>query len=236
MRGERQADDIAFAREAFDSLATRRLLVPALALALLLIAGKIALLSNLPTTANPDHLPYLLFFLLLMLGSMAFSVAILRILNGSIRPPWQPDSSLWLYGLAVIVMITVDVIADFLVGGRNDLPGGLAAAAFSTAVGAPLSPGLVAIAGEGSLEWRPAPWLRSIRQWLPPLLLWGLLIVAPLNQLHLMINQKYLVGGGEWFWPAAFFDGALGAAIALTAFALASTAYRRVARSKGLSS
>jgi hypothetical protein len=230
MKDERKADDIAFVREAFDSLYTPRLLLPALLLAVLLAASKIAILSNLPTAQNPDHLPYLLAFMLMVLVILAFVVAILRILNGSARPPWQPDSSLWLYALTFIVSALIALSADLLLGGRNDQLSGLAAAALDTAVRAPLAPWFVAIAVERSLAWRPGPWLTGFRIWLPSLLLWGFLIVVPLNHLQLMLNWRYLVSGTDWFWPAALVEGALGAAIELLALALASVAYRRVAR------
>ncbi|HMJ93295.1 MAG TPA: hypothetical protein VK472_04265 [Allosphingosinicella sp.] len=231
MRHEAEADDIAFVKEAFDSLRTPRLLLPALLLAALLAADKIAILSVLPTTQNPDHLPYLIAFMLMTLAVIAFVVAILRILNHSFRSPWQPDSSLWLYGLAFIASSFLALSADFVVGGRNDHLSGLAAAALDTAVRAPFAPWLVAIAVERSLAWRPLPWLSGFSTWLPSFLLWGFLILVPLRQLQLMVNWHYLVAGTDWYWPAALLDGALGTVIELIALALASTAYRRVARS-----
>jgi hypothetical protein len=230
MTDEGRSGDIAFLKEALDSLATRRLLVPALSLAAMIAVGKIIVLSNLPTGQEPDPLPHLLVILVVMLGTIAFMAAILRILNGSERPPWQPDSSLWLYGLALIVTIMLDLTADLAVGGRTDFLGGLAAAALSTAIRAPLAPWFVAIAVERPLAWRPGPWLRAFPDWLPPLLLWGFLIVVPLSQMQLMLNMKYLAAGADWSWPAALIDGALATATGLVALALASTAYRRVAR------
>ncbi len=231
MTDERKADDIAFVKEAFDSLAVRRLLLPALLLAALLAAGKIALLLSLPSPQKPDHLPYLLAFLLTVLGMVALLVGMLRILNGSARPPWQSDSSLWLYGMAFIVSAFIGQSSDLVVGGRNDHLTGLASAALDTALRAPFAPWLVAIAVERPLAWRPGAWLKGFRSWLPSLLLWGLLIVVPLRHVQLMLNWGYLVSGTDWFWPAALIEGALGAAIELVGLALASVAYRRVARS-----
>jgi hypothetical protein len=118
-----------------------------------------------------------------------------------------------------------------VVGGRNDHLSGLAAGALDTALRTPFEAWFVAIAVERPLAWRPWPWLRDFRLWLPALLLWGLLIVLPLRHLQLMLNWTYLVSGTDWSWPAALPDGALGAAIELVWLALASTAYRRVARS-----
>ena len=56
MKGESKADDVDFLREAPDSLATRRCLVPALWLAAFIAAGRIFVLSNLPTRQDPDPL------------------------------------------------------------------------------------------------------------------------------------------------------------------------------------
>lgn len=232
MASERESDDIAFVKEAVASLANRRLILPALLLAALLAAGKILLLWALPTAGNPLHLPYLLAFILMGLAALVFGVAISRILNSSSRPPWQPDSSLWYYcAAAFLAGAFIGLLANVIVGGLNDHPSGLAAAALSTALWAPLGPWLVAIAVEHSLAWRPGPWLRDFRAWLPSLLFWGLLIVLPLRHLQLMLNWKYLVSGTDWFWPAALVEGALGTVIVLVGLTLASTAYRRVARS-----
>ncbi len=231
MANDRGADDIAFVKGALASLATRRLLMPAMLLALLLAAGKVALLAFLPSARNPDHLPYLLVFMLMVLATLAFVVAILRILNRSARPPWQPDSSLWLYSVAFIVSAFLALFADLVVvGGMHDPISGLAAGALDTALRAPFAAWFVALAVEQTLAWRPGPWLRGFRAWLPSLLLWSFLIVLPLRQLQLMINSTYLLSGTDWFWPAILPDALLGAAIELVSVALASSAYRRVAR------
>ena len=232
MSGDSEAgDDFAFLRDSLDSLADRRLLLPTLLLVALLAAGKVALMANLPSEQDKDHLLYLIAFLVVTLGMMAFIVAILRILNRSVRPPWQPDLSVLLYGLALIASTAIGLAADFAVGGTGDLLGGLAAAALSAVVRVPLAVWFVAIAVEGPLAWNPGPWLRSFRLWLPALLLWSLLIVAPLSQLLLILNQRFLTIGADWYWPAALVDAPLAVAAGLVSLALASTAYRRVARS-----
>ena len=229
-RGE--GDDIAFVKEAFAGLATRRLLLPALLLAMLMAAAKLALMWSLPSARHPDHQPYLLAFMLMVLATLALVVAILRILNKSARPLWQPDSSLWLYSAAFIVSASVALLVDMaVVGGLNDQLSGLAGGALDTALRAPFAAWFVAIAVERPLAWRPGPWFRRLRMWLPSFLLWSLLIVVPLRQIQLMLNWTYLVAGTNWFWPAALPDGLLGAAIELVSLALASVAYRRVARS-----
>ena len=228
--GSGGGDDFAFLRESLDSLGDRRLLLPTLLLVVLLAVGKIALLANLPSEQDKDHFPYLIAFLVVTLGMMAFIVAILRILTRSVRPPWQPDLSVLLYGLTVIAGTAIGLAADFAVGGTEDLLGGLASAALDAVIGAPLAVWFVAIAVEGPLAWNPGPWLGSFRLWLPALLLWELLIVAPLSQLLLMLNQKVLSIGTDWYWPAVLVEAPLAVAVGLVSLALASTAYRRVAR------
>lgn len=231
MADNREGDDIAFVKEAFASLGTRRLLLPAFMLALLLAASNVVMLATLPTPGHPDHSLYLAAFLLLLLGLLAFSVAVLRILNASPRPPWQPDAGLWLYGVALIASVFIGIIAGLVMGGRTDLLAGLASGALATILRAPLTPWFAAIAVERPLALRPGAHLRRFAAWLPALLLWGLLIVVPLGQLLAMLNSMLLAGAGGWFWPLAILYGLLGAAIELVALALASVAYRRVARS-----
>jgi hypothetical protein len=231
MASDRECDDIAFVKEGLASLANRRLILPALLLATSLAVGKIGLLSYLPTARNPDHLPYLLAFMLMLLASLAVVVAMLRILNASARPPWQPDSSLWLYAMVFVGGAFIGLMADLVVGGRNDHPSGLAAASLSSALWALLAPWFVAIAVEHTLAWQPGPWLRQFRAWLPSLLLWALLILVPLRHLQLMLNWRFLVSGTDWFWPAVLVESVLGMVATLVGLALASTAYRRVARS-----
>lgn len=223
--------DVDFLRESLDSLADRRLLLPAFLLVALLAGGKIALLANLPSPGDSDHLPYLVAFMLALLMTMALVVAILRILNRSVRPPWQPDLSLMVYGMTIVAGTSIDVAADFAVGGKDDLLGGLAALCIDAAVGAPLAVWFVAIAVESPLAWRPDPWFRNFRLWLPSLLFWGFVMMVPLRQLLLMLDQKYLTVGADWSWPAALVEAPLAAAAGMVSLALASTAYRRVAYS-----
>src|SRR5437763_1169828 len=98
MADNRKDDDIAFVNEALASLGTRRIVLPGLLLMLLQSASAVAMLASLPTVSHPDHSRYLAVILLFLLGLLACSVALLRILNFSPRPPWQPDASLWLFG------------------------------------------------------------------------------------------------------------------------------------------
>jgi hypothetical protein len=227
-RGE---NDIDFVKEALASLGTRRILLPALLLALLQSAATVATLATLPTASHPDHTLAFAVLLLFLLGLLACSVALLRILNASQRPPWQPDASLWLFGLALVASVCIDIAADLVMGGRTDLLAGLASDALSIIITAPLVPWFTAIAVERPLALRPGDHMTRFAAWLPALLLWNLLIVLPLGQLLAMLSRMLLGGAGGWFWPVALLYGLLGAAIELISCALASVAYRRVARS-----
>ena len=229
MAGEE--DDIAFVKEAFARLGTRRMLLPAVLLALGLTASNIANAYTLPTAANPDYLPYLIAFLLHVLWVIAFAVAILRLLNGSARPPLQPDSSLALYALALIASFVIGIVSDLTMGGRDSLLTGLATGAMAVIIRAPLAAWFVAIAVERPLAWQFGPYMRHFSAWLPALLLWSLLILVPLIQLYYVLGRMILAGAGDWFWPLALLNGSLGAAIELVSLSLASVAYRRVARS-----
>ena len=231
MADDPREDDIAFLKEAYASLGTRRILAPALLLALLQSASIVAMLATLPTAKDLDHTPSFAVLLLFLLGLLACSVALLRILNASPRPPWQPDASLWLFGLTLIACVCIDVAADLVMGGRTDLLAGLASSALSIIIGAPLIPWFTAIAVERPLALRPRDHMRRFAAWLPALLLWNLLIVLPLGQLLALLSRMLLAGAGGWFWPIVLLYGLLGGAIELVGCALASVAYRRVARS-----
>ena len=227
----RTHDDIAFLKEALASLGTRRILLPALLLILVQSASVVVMLAALPTAGHPDHSRYLAALLLLLLGLLACSVAILRILNASPRPPWQADASLWLVGLALIAGAFISIAADLVVGGRTDLLASLASGALSIVISAPLVPWLTAIAVERPLALRPRDYMRRFDAWLPALLLWYVLIVLPLGQLLATLGAMVVADAGGWFWPIVLLYGLLGSGVELISCALSSVAYRRVARS-----
>lgn len=224
-------DDIAFLKEALASLRIRRILLPALLLTLFQSASSVAMLATLPTASHPDHSRYVAALLLLLLGLTACSVALLRILNASPRPPWQPDASLWMCGVALIASVCINIAADGVVGGSRALLAGLASGALSMIVTAPFAPWVTAIAVERPLALRPQDHMRRFGAWLPALLLWNLLILLPLGQLLAMLDHMLLTGAKGWFWPVVLLYGLLAAAIELVSCALVSVAYRCVASS-----
>lgn len=220
---------IDFLRAAISSLLTRRMLAPAVVLAVLLTVSNIVVLLYKPTPGTMP-LPFIVAAVIRVLGLVAMTVAILRILNPGPRPVWRPDGGFWLYGLTLLVTMVAAALAGFAIAGQDDPVGGFFVSLAVTAVTAPLGPWFVAIAVERPLAWRPGPWLRRFGAWLPWLLLWNLLLIAPLGEIHGALGRWLATGAGGWFWPVALFDGPFSAAMALLGLALASVAYRRVAR------
>src|SRR5690348_5450817 len=150
----------AFLREAVASLFTRRMLVPAVVLAVLLTVSNIVILLHKPQ-AGEASAPFAAAALVRVVGLVALTVAILRILNDSPRPVWRPDGGFWLYGLTLLATMFAAALAGFLIAGQEK---GVAAFFVSLAVAAvtaPLAPWFVAIAVERPLAWRPGPWLRD---------------------------------------------------------------------------
>jgi|GEM_PF-1770334 len=225
----RSAGFAGFLLEALSLLRERRLIVPVLALTAVLTATNIVLLLNIPSD-NRGILLFAAVALARVLGLLVIAVAILRIVNLSPRAIWSPDGALWLYGLTFLFGLGLTIAFTRLFGGRSDLVAGLVTGASVSLLTAPLAPWFTAIAVERPLAWRAGPWLRGIGGWLPPLVLWSLLIVVPLGQLHASIDTWLMSGAGDWFWPLALADGPLSVVLALLGLALASAAYRRVAR------
>ena len=230
MGGEAGRGPFGFLREAVTSLRTRRLLLPAVFLAVVLTGSNIVILLNMPVKGQTLPLPFVASAIVRVLGLVAGAVASLRILNSSPRPPWRPDGAFWLYALTLMLGIAAGAVAGILVGGEEDPVAGVAVGILVTIVTAPFAPWFAAIAVERPLAWRPGPWLRRFGAWLPSLLLWSLVILTPLAELHGALDKWLIEGAGRYFWPVALFDGLLSVLLALIGLALASVAYRRVAR------
>jgi hypothetical protein len=98
-----------------------------------------------------------------------------------------------------------------------------------TLLTAPFVVWFTAIAVERPLAWRPRPYFRDFDRWLPPVLVWALLLTTPMGIVHALLDEWLLEGAGDAFWPVTLIDGPLSAAMALIGFALAAEAYRRVA-------
>lgn len=218
-----------FLRETVASLADRRLLAPALLLTLLLTASNIVILKNPPLPGEPPTL-FAIAALARLVGLFALAVAILRVLAGSSRRPYMPDGAFWLYGVTLVFGLVLTIALGLVAGDRTEPVAGALIGLGMIVVSAPLAPWFTAMAVERPLAVDPRPWLRGFGRWLPPLLLWSVLIVLPLGQLHAAIDIFLLRGAGDYFWPLALADGPLSAFLAIFGLALAVTAYRSVAR------
>lgn len=218
-----------FIGEALASLRDRRLVVPALALAVLLTVSNIVILRNVPVPGDPPIL-FAAAALVRIVGLLVLAVAILRIMTASVRAPYRLDGAFWLYGLTFLAGIALTAALGLAAGNRDDPVVRALLGAATILISAPFAPWFAAIAVERPLALNPAPWLRRVGWWLPPLLVWSLLVILPLGQAHAAIDHYLVRGAGEYFWPLALFDGPFSALMALFGLALAATAYRRVAR------
>ncbi|HEY5721293.1 MAG TPA: hypothetical protein VIT45_03135 [Allosphingosinicella sp.] len=230
--GGEQGDDLAFLKEAVESLKMPGLAAPMLLSVILLPATNILLLFNLPTRAEPDHGPYLAAFAAALVVHAALAIAILRILNGSPRPAWSPDWSAWAYGLVILAEFAIGLFSDAIMSRSPGIMAVIASEIVSTAIIVPLAPWFVAIAVDRPLAWNPAPWFRRARIWLPALLLWNFLILAPAGVAYRLVLETSLAEIDRRDWPWFILHGVVTAALMFLALALASVAYRRIARDR----
>lgn len=224
---------VGFLAEALRRVSRPEVKLPAIALLVLLTASNIVLLRNLPLPGEAPGLAAGLAIAARLTGLIVLVVAILRIAGESTRPKWRPDGAFWLYVLITIASFGIAALTRNLIGGDGPVAEVLIGMLVTTVLLTPFAAWMAAIPAERPLAWNPARWVRDFGRWLPPLLLWTVVLTAPMAALHGAIDIHLIStrGAGEWFWPLALFDGALSAAIALISFGLHATAYRRVARS-----
>jgi hypothetical protein len=221
---------LSFLAAALTVLADRALALPVLLLTLLLTVANIVLANSHPDT-HPELLIFEAVALIRAIGLLFLFVAMLRIVNRSVRSPWRPDASFALYLLTFLFGLGLTLGLARLLGDDVDpAAAGLLVGAGVSIVTAPLAAWFVAIAVERPLAWRAGPWLRDFGRWLVPMLLWSLILIVPLGQLHAAIDGLLVEGAGRWFWPLALLDGPLSVLLALLGLGLASAAYRSVAR------
>ena len=221
---------LGFLREALGSLRNPRLLVPALLLTVLLTVSNIVILRNAPPPGETPQLAFALAAFVRIAGLLLLAVAILRVLTGSRRRLYMPDGAFWLYVLTGVAGFALAAALGTVAGDRTDPIVGAVVGLAMIAISAPFAAWFTAIAVERPLALNPAPWMRGMGHWLMPLLVWSVLAVLPLGQLHAAIDRFLMRGAGDTFWPLALLDGPLSAVLAIFSFALAATAYRRVAR------
>ena len=221
-----------FLREALAPLRTRRLVGPVALLTILLTASNIVLLLNVPARGQLPPPEFLIAALLRVFGLLLIAVAILRLLNHSPRPAWRPDGAFWLFVLVSLFQLGASVaagVAARLFAGRDPVAE-LVLEGLVTLLLLPLAAWFAAIAVERPLAWRPGRWLGAFPVWLPHLVLGTVLLTFPIAALHAAIGRHLVAGAGSWFWPLALLDGPLSVLLVLSGLALASEAYRRVAR------
>ena len=160
-----------------------------------------------------------------LLAAVSITVAALRIALGSVRPPWRPDGSFWMYLLLGLPGIGITATLAWL--GR-DLPGITRVLVMEFGAVVLLTPFAVwfaAIAVERPLAFVPR--FRRAATWYPPLLLWSLLLLAPLASLHAWLSQQMLEAvGAKGFWSLAAVDAITTTLLVLLGLALRVTAYR----------
>lgn len=177
---------------------------------------------------GPGAAPGALFLiagLVRLFAAVAISVAALRIATGGPRHPWAPDGGFWLYFLLGIPGFAIAAGAAWLGRGLPLIERIMMMEFLAIGLLVPFAVWFVAVAVEEPLRWIPS--FRRIGAWLLPLLLWSLLLVAPLAVLHAWFSQRLIetAGTGD-FWPLAAIDAVTSSVLVLLALALRVTAYR----------
>ncbi|MEO7178012.1 MAG: hypothetical protein ABIW83_04140 [Allosphingosinicella sp.] len=219
-----------FLSSALRPLFARPVFILILLLGVLLTASNIVILHNAPVKGQMPPVAFIAAAFVRVAGLLVMSVAILRRINASPRPAWSPDTGFWLFVLTFAVEAAATGALTMAAGGPEAQLAGLLVNVGATFVFAPLAAWFIALAVERPLAWRPAPWLRGWSLWLAPYLIWMVLLAIPLGAMHQAIDTRLVKGAGEGFWPLALIDGPLSLILCIVGLALASEAYRRVAR------
>jgi hypothetical protein len=200
--------------------------LPIALLFLVFLGGTNAVLALLKPA--PGAAPGALFAvtaLVRLIAAVSIGVAALRIAAGSARRPWMPDGGFWLYFLLGLPGLALAAAIAWLGRDLPVLERILAMEFGAIALLTPFAVWFVAIALERPLALVPR--FRRIGAWLPALLFWSLLLVAPLASLHAWLSQQMLdsVGTGA-FWPTAIADAVATTFFVLLGLSLRVTAYR----------
>jgi hypothetical protein len=220
-----------FLLDALLTLRQPKLLPPALILLLLLTFSNVFILQNMPPNGVAPSAGFLVAAVVRVAGLLLIAVAILRMLTESRRRLWLPDGGFWLYALTFAAGVAAGALARAMIGDGTDVFTLIVSNVLTTLLLSPLVVWFVAIAVARPLAWRPGPWLRDLRHWWVPVVLWTLLLVMPMGVLHASIDVQLAKGVGDRFWPLALFDGLLSTAMALIGLAINAAAYRYVAQS-----
>ena len=229
--GEEASGPLEFLREALAQLRDPRWRVMAV-LFLLFLGGTNALLAVMkPGAGEAPGAAFALAGLVRLAALVSISVAALRIATDSPRPRWKPDAAWWLFLVLGLMSVAVAGACVWLGRGLPVLPRLLLADLAAILLLVPFSAWFVAAAVERPLAWSPAPGLRRTGRWLGPMLLWSLLLAAPLALAHAWLSLELVAAAGtRAFLPLAATDALVSSIYVLLVLALRTIAYRRVAQ------
>jgi GNAT superfamily N-acetyltransferase len=218
-----------FLRASIAQLADRRWLGIAL-LFLVFLGGTNAVLAlTKPADGSSPGIAFALAGLVRVVALIAISVAALRIATDSDRRPWRPDGAFFLYfGISLLAFAAV-AVGGLVARELPELQRIIATQVVGLLLIAPLTVWAVAAAVERPLAL--APRFRGLGIWLPPFLLWAMLLVLPLAIVHAGTSLHLLKWAErDGFWPLAAADAVISTLLVMLTLALRVTAYRSVAR------
>jgi hypothetical protein len=226
---DRPAGFGAFLRASVRQVADRRWLGIALLFLIFLGGTNVVLALTKPAEGTSPGLTFALAGLVRLVAMVWISVAALRGATESPRRPWMPDGAFFLYfGISLIAFAAV-ALAAALARDLPELQRIIATQVIGLLLIAPLTVWAVAAAVERPLAL--APRFRGLGTWLPPFLLWAVLLVLPLAILHAGTSLHLLKWAGrDSFWPLAAADAVISTLLVMLTLALRVTAYRSVAR------
>ena len=221
----------AFLGSALAQLRDRRWLGMALLFLVFMGGTNVVLALTKPAEGTPPGLVFVLAGLVRVLALVWISIAALRLATGSPRRTWMPDGGFFLYlGISLLAFAAV-ALGGLVARDLPDLQRIVATQVIGLLLVAPLAVWTVAAAVERPLAISPAPRLRRLGLWLPPFLLWAVLLVLPLAVVHAGLSLHLLKWAGrDGFWPLAAADAAVSTLVVMITLALRVAAYRSVAR------
>ena len=220
-----------FLRTSLKQLGDRRWLGIAV-LFLVFMGGTNAVLAlTKPAEGTAPGVAFALAGLVRVVALVWISVAALRLATGSPRRTWLPDGGFFLYLAISLLAFAAIGLGGLVTRALPDLQRIVTTQIIGLLLIAPLSVWTVAAAVERPLAISPVPHFRHLGRWLPPFLLWAVLLVLPLAIVHAGSSLHLLKWAGrDGFWPLAVFDAAISTLLVMITLALRVTAYRSVAR------
>jgi hypothetical protein len=220
-----------FLKAGLAQAADRRWRLHALLFLLFLGGSNAALALARPEAGSAPGLVFLLAAIVRVVALVWIGVAALRVAALSPRQPWRPDGGFWLYFLLSLLGLAAAAAGAAVAARLEGLPRILVAELIAVLLAAPLTVWTAAAAVERPLALSPGPHFRRLGAWLPPLLVWGVVLVVPLAGAHAFLSLRMIeTVGTSAFWPTAIGDAALSTALVLLMLGLRLTAYRLAER------